>query len=227
VESAVKRSREEWIFTFHGIGPTIRTLDPGEDRIWIEADAFGGFLDILQSESRGRLTFDDGNASDHEIVLPALAKRKLQASFFVCAGLLGQPGYLRPEQVRELADSGMTIGCHGFDHRPWRGLTGEDLQLELCRATEQLEKIVGRTISEAACPRGAYDRRVLKNLKALGFTRVYTSDGGPADGAAWLTPRTTVRRHHTPESLVQLLHTRPSFAQRGARALRLAVKRWR
>ena len=46
-----------------------------------------------------RISFDDGNASDLEIGLPALLERGLTATFFVLAGRLGRPGSLDADEV--------------------------------------------------------------------------------------------------------------------------------
>ena len=98
-------------------------------------DAVGGRDDI-------RITFDDGNASDVVHALPALRERGLTATFFVVAGRLGIPGFLDEAGVRELAAAGMTIGCHGMRHRPWRTLDEPSLDEELVGARTMLEAIV-------------------------------------------------------------------------------------
>ena len=106
---------------FHGIGTPGREIEPGEARYWIAADAFLGMLDVLAACPAVRISFDDGNASDVEVALEALRKRRLTASFFVLAGRLGSAGSLDAEALRELDRAGMTVGTHGMDHRPWPG----------------------------------------------------------------------------------------------------------
>ena len=75
--------------TVHGIGPTDRALDPGEDQTWVSVAQFEQVLDAAVGRPDVRITFDDGNASDVEIGLPRLLERGLKAEFFVLAGLLG------------------------------------------------------------------------------------------------------------------------------------------
>lgn len=216
-----------WILNFHGVGTPGRALGLGEARVWLPTDRFRAWLDAFPSGSGIRLTFDDGNASDAEEVLPMLLERGLTASFFPCAELLGQPGYLTPAQVRELVEAGMTVGSHGAAHRPWRGLTAAELAVELRDARRRLEDVVGRPVVTAACPFGSYDRRVLEELRREGYERVYTSDGMPAREGAWLVPRLTVRADHEIAQVRALVAERPSAATRLGRALRLAAKRWR
>ena len=71
---------------FHGIGDPARPLEPGEARYWISTARFTDILDrVMAQPNPGAyfLTFDDGNLSDHEIALPALRARGLDAAVFV------------------------------------------------------------------------------------------------------------------------------------------------
>jgi len=108
--------------TFHGVGELERDAEPGEERTWLELDSFTSVLDSVVDRPDVHISFDDGNASDVTHGLPALLSRGLRATFFVVAGRLDMPGFLGAGGVRTLADAGMTIGCHGMRHRPWRRL---------------------------------------------------------------------------------------------------------
>ncbi len=87
----------------------------------------------------------------------------------------------------------MRIGLHGMRHRPWRGLSDEEMSEEILDARRALEAAAGAPIDAAACPFGSYDRRVLGRLRDAGFGRVYTSDGGRTSTGAWLQARNTLR----------------------------------
>jgi peptidoglycan/xylan/chitin deacetylase (PgdA/CDA1 family) len=186
---------------FHGIGTPRRTLEPGEDRYWIAVDDFHAMLDVIAVTSGVRISFDDGNASDLEIGLDGLRERDLSASFFVLAGRLGSSGSLDADGLRELVRSGMTVGNHGMDHRPWRRLSAPDRERELVEARATIADVVGHAVDEAAVPFGAYDRRLLGDLRRLGYAKVHTSDGGVAQATAWLQPRVSVTATDTAETL--------------------------
>ena len=128
---------------FHGVGTPERELEPDEEQYWVDAELFGELLDTALELPEVRLTFDDGNASDLSVALPMLLERGLTAAFFVIAGRLGQPGSLAADDVRALADAGMTIGTHGMRHRPWRFLDEEGYREELDAARELLEAAAG------------------------------------------------------------------------------------
>jgi peptidoglycan/xylan/chitin deacetylase (PgdA/CDA1 family) len=208
--------------TFHGIGAPGRFLDPGEADVWVSHDQFLAVLDAVAGRDDVAITFDDGNASDLELALPALRERGLTATFFVVADRLGAPRFLDPDAVNVLAGAGMEIGCHGMRHRPWRGLAERDLHEELVESKAILESVVGRPVVRAACPFGSYDRRVLRTLKSAGYRHVYTSDRGTAQPAAWLQARNSVGPHDEP-GLLERIAGRASLARR----TKLAVKRWR
>src|SRR5215510_10937302 len=99
---------------FHGVGTPQRELEPDEEHYWVSEDRFRSILDELAVISGVRISFDDGNASDAEIALPALLERGLRADFFVLAGRLGATGSLDDDDVRQLARHGMNIGSHGM-----------------------------------------------------------------------------------------------------------------
>lgn len=190
---------------FHGIGEPGRPLEPDEDLYWVEPAQFDEFLAVIRNDSRMRITFDDGNASDAVYAMPSLLRHGLRGVFFVVAGRLDQPGSLSRPQVRELSQAGMSIGSHGLEHRPWRTVSDEDLEAELGQAAEIISTAIGQPIRQVACPFGSYDRRVLRAIRRHGFDRVYTADGGAAaDPNAWLQSRYTIRRQDTPEVIERL-----------------------
>ncbi len=215
------------ILTFHGIGPFPPSVDNSERDVWIHLDEFKRILDVVASRDDVRITFDDGNESDVQLALPVLIERGLRAEFFLVAGRLGQPGYIGCADVASLIEARMTIGSHGMAHRSWRRLTEPDLHEELVGARDALSTLMGTRIHRAACPFGAYDRRVLGHLRRMGYTRVYSSDGGRAQSAAWLQPRNTVRSHDNASTIERLIDEPQPFIRMIARKTKLFLKRLR
>jgi peptidoglycan/xylan/chitin deacetylase (PgdA/CDA1 family) len=212
--------------TVHGIGTPIRQLDPGEDVAWVSVDQFEEVLDAVTGRPDVRVTFDDANASDLEIALPHLLKRGLAAQFFIPAGLLGRPGRLDRDGVRELVAAGMSIGSHGWSHCDWRRLKPGQEHQELVEAHRVLGELVGGPVSEVSVPFGSYDREVLRRLRKAGVSLVYTSDGGPARHDAWLQARTSLRSHLDSAWIRRVLHA-PSVPRRARQLAARTVKRLR
>lgn len=213
-------------FTFHGIGPAPTWLERSERPVWVSEVDFCSALDAIHRRDRAEVTFDDGNSSDTAIALPALLERGMSGRFFVVAGRVGSPGYLSADDLGALHDAGMQIGVHGMRHRSWRGLAEDDLQEEILESRRQLEVHVGERLTTAACPFGAYDRRVLRALRRAGFTRVFSSDGGFAFPEAWLQPRNTLTRGSDAGTIDRIARQAWSLSGRLRRA-KILVKRSR
>jgi peptidoglycan/xylan/chitin deacetylase (PgdA/CDA1 family) len=186
---------------FHGIGTPARELEPGEARYWVTEKAYLDVLDEVAGWGPVRVSFDDGNASDVEQGLPALVERGLTATFFVLAGRLDGRGSLGRDDIRALLDAGMSVGTHGMHHVPWRGLPAAERDTELVTARDRIAEVIGRPVTEAACPLGRYDRRLLADLRRLGYARVHTSDRMTAKAAAVVQPRFSIRADDTVEGL--------------------------
>jgi peptidoglycan/xylan/chitin deacetylase (PgdA/CDA1 family) len=201
-------------------------LEPGEEHVWLDHDEFESALDSVVGRSDIQITFDDGNASDIDHALPQLRRRSLTATFFIVAGRLGEAGFLDEGGLRALAASGMGIGCHGMRHRPWRGLDERGLWEELVDARRVLEEAVGRPVTEAACPFGSYDRRVLRFLRRHGYERAYTSDSGTVRPGGWVQARNTVHPGNA-AGVVDRILIDGSIQNGLRRRAKLAAKRWR
>ncbi|WP_245719187.1 polysaccharide deacetylase family protein [Micromonospora rhizosphaerae] len=212
--------------TVHGIGAAPRPLDPGEAGTWVSTDQFEQVLDAVVGRPNVCLTFDDGNASDLEIALPRLLERGLAAEFFVLAGLLGEPGRLDKDGVRELRRAGMAIGSHGWAHRDWRQLTDEEAAEELVDAHRVLSELAGHPVNRVAIPFGSYDRHVLRRLRRARVACAYTSDGGRARPASWLQARTSLRHDLDVGWVTRALASSP-LKTRGRRLAARTVKRLR
>jgi peptidoglycan/xylan/chitin deacetylase (PgdA/CDA1 family) len=216
-----------FFLNFHGLGKPKRKVTPEDEQYWLEERVFAEILDSVQEREDVHITFDDSNESDFTIALPLLKSRRMTARFFVLGGCVGQPGFMSSEQVEVLCTEGMTVGSHGMHHRKWPDLSEKELEVELVEARERLEHIAGMSVTEAACPFGEYDRRVLRRLRELGYQKVYTSDGGPSLVKAWMQPRNTLCCGDDMARISNILTAAPYSAEAIWRRCKLALKRWR
>ncbi|HLM84746.1 MAG TPA: polysaccharide deacetylase family protein [Solirubrobacteraceae bacterium] len=213
----------ELILTFHGLGEPPDTVTEGERKVWVPVEWFEAIVATLPRAGVA-LAFDDGNDSDLQHALPTLLRFGMTARFFPLVGRIDANGYLSAEAILELSAAGMRIGSHGLHHRDWRKLDDEELRAELLTPREQLSRIIGSEITEAACPFGSYDRRVLRALRAAGYRRTFNSDGGTASAGSWLSPRTSVHRELPLQHWLDLAAAgaagRPSLAESGKRLVK-------
>jgi peptidoglycan/xylan/chitin deacetylase (PgdA/CDA1 family) len=196
-QSAKAKPKYRLIVVFHGLGPVPDRIDSAERDYWCAKDKFTSILDSIYPLSQRipiEITFDDGNMSDAVIALPALAERGLTASFFVCAGRIGLPGYLDSSAMKDIISAGMEIESHGWGHVDWRCVDDKVLDVEIDGSRKKIAEIVGYAIDKVSIPFGSYDRRVLRRLRRSEIKTVFTSDGGCAPPTGWLLPRETFRR---------------------------------
>jgi peptidoglycan/xylan/chitin deacetylase (PgdA/CDA1 family) len=213
----------ELILTFHGLGQPPKSATDAERKVWVPVAWFEAILDALPTQGV-RLAFDDGNVSDVEQALPVLVRKGQTARFFLLGGKIGVPGYVDAEGIGRLCAAGMGVGSHGCQHRDWRALTAEELDEELVASRRTFAEVLGHDVTEAACPFGSYDRRVLRALRRTGYRRVYNSDGGTCDTRAWLASRTTVDQDRPLQHWLDLAaagaHRRPGLLPRGKRLVK-------
>lgn len=217
-------ARERVVLNFHGIGEPSAVVPADEVLYWCPSDLWPRLADaIVEARSIGdavvEVTFDDGNLSDVEQALPALLERNLSATFFVCAGRIGRPGYLGPEGLRSLLTSGMRVGSHGFDHVDLRSADASVLRRETRGSADVIGSVTGMPVEDFALPFGSYDRRVLSALR--GYRSVFTSDRGRA-GDGWLVPRESYVRSWGTADIISLTSGRDrSLVRLRRRAARL------
>jgi hypothetical protein len=81
-------------------------------------------------------------------------------------------------------------------------------------ARGRLEQVAGEQVDEAALPLGRYDRRLLGELRRLGYARVHTSDRRWATTGAWLQPRFSITGKDTIETVRTDVLTAPGRVTR-------------
>jgi peptidoglycan/xylan/chitin deacetylase (PgdA/CDA1 family) len=150
---------------------------------------FGGLSNTIGSESNANtvnITFDDGYESFYENVLPILKELSMPATVFIPAVFIGKTNHwdyssflqkrrhLNPSQIRELSDSGIEIGSHGYTHSSLAALSNRFLKIELERSKKELEDITGKQVRYISYPFGRYNDRVEATALNTGYERGFT-----------------------------------------------------
>lgn len=156
---------------------------PGADRYKVARAAFARQLDLLagagfrpELDGPQSLTFDDGGRSALHAAAPALEKHGWHGWFFLTTSLVGTPGFLTPEEARELAAAGHGIGSHAHTHRPLDRLPDGELREEWSRSRAALEDMLGTEVVTASVPTGAFEQRVAEAAAAAGLRVLFTSE---------------------------------------------------
>ena len=132
----------------------------------------------VQTSPKIVITFDDGCESDLLIAAPLLKDHHFNATFYIVSDFIGRRGYLSPYQLKELSNLGFEIGSHSKTHRYLTDLNIKDLFFEVKESKDQLEQILGKTITHFSCPGGRYNPLVIQAVKEAGYQTMATSQIG-------------------------------------------------
>lgn len=129
-------------------------------------------------ENHLSFTFDDGWQSDYNVAFPLLMKNHLKATFFVNPGNVGEKGFLKWEQIKEMNSEGMEIGSHGQSHRYLTLLPQKEVYEELYAAKREIEDQLGKEVVGLAIPGGEYNKNILKTAREIGYKMISISRPG-------------------------------------------------
>lgn len=152
------------------------------DRGW-RALTLGEFLAVLKGAPAPRksylITIDDGHESVLRTAAPILAEAKIPSVLFVPPAVLGGPVTWNPAYAQEklsskaeiatLADTGMEIGVHGYDHTRMFGMDADTLHTNVVRARDEVAEMMGHTPRSFAYPYGTHDAAARRALADAGY----------------------------------------------------------
>jgi len=124
------------------------------------------------------ISFDDGNFSDYSCAFPILKRYSMTATFFVTVNRIGADHYLEWQHIKEMAEGGMSIQSHSFNHVFLSDLDSKKLHTELYESKKILEQNLLRSIDFIALPGGFNSQKVLRSAEDVGYKGVVTSCPG-------------------------------------------------
>ncbi|MBV8067050.1 MAG: polysaccharide deacetylase family protein [Candidatus Eremiobacteraeota bacterium] len=142
-----------------------------------------GIADLARAAARGEslqravlLTFDDGYGDQFRYAFPILQRLHERATFFINTGTIGTPGHLTWTQVEAMAQSGMSIECHGVDHVDL-GILGVDEQMyQIDSCIAELRAHLRGSGMAFAYPSGAFDSSTITIVRDAGVLFGFTTD---------------------------------------------------
>lgn len=139
------------------------------------------------------ITVDDGYRDNYELLFPLLKKYGFKAVIYLVTGErfnrwdVEHPDnpekrveLMTPEQIREMADSGLVeFGGHTLTH-PHLNRLGRDAQhREIADNKAQLEQLLGRPLASFAYPFGSHNEDSKALAQALGYPFAVATNSGP------------------------------------------------
>lgn len=107
------------------------------------------------------LTFDDGPGKYTARLLETLEEYDARATFF----MLGQKVGDYAEEIKKMVEIGCEIGNHTTNHARLTELSVKDIEKEVNKTNNELEKIIGQGASLVRPPFGAVNANVRKTVK--------------------------------------------------------------
>lgn len=103
-------------------------------------------------------------------------------------GVLGEPvrdygpdSYLRIEQMREMAQHGISFQSHACSHRVLTRLTAPEIEEELTRSRRWLREHLDADATTLAYPNGDHSPEVQRLAASAGYQCAFTTDSGHVD----------------------------------------------
>ena len=127
------------------------------------------------------ITFDDGYVDVLQTVAPILLRHHIPFHVFITPTKLtsGDPRYLTTTQLQELALNPLvSIGAHGFEHRPLTKMSTSEAERDLRRSRESLQEILQRGVDTMSYPFGMVNQDVRDAAARAGFAKAGCSKWG-------------------------------------------------
>lgn len=157
-------------------GGVVRALDWAGDPSGSDGTGFGRsvagsgvdtprvFSRVETGESLVALTFDDGPSSSTKGILDVLDQRNVRATFNIIGERVqGRTDLLRREDVRH------DLGNHTWSHRQLAGLSPKEIDSELRRTDDIIDRVTGKQPRYLRPPGGGVSPEVLSAASAFGY----------------------------------------------------------
>jgi len=124
------------------------------------------------------VTFDDGHQSNYLAALSMLDQQLGFGDFFINPGMVGKKDFMDWSQLREIAELGMSIQSHSFDHIYLSDCNSEEQKHQLHKSKTIIEDKMGKEVVILAPPGGRYNRQTIDIAKSLGYSTIANSKPG-------------------------------------------------
>ena len=154
--------------------------------------SFVSKLEDLTSPKKLLMCFDDGfrglwDARDyffHVSICPTV---------FIAVDLVGRPGYLTWDEIRELQHHGFTFQSHTWSHSPLTDVPDKELPHELADARMAIGCELGRDPDMLCFPCGMHSQKVIDAAKSAGYKKLFASYPGCVTPDDYVVPRNLVQ----------------------------------
>lgn len=142
--------------------------------------------DLVEGGKKGRsfarntvvLQFDDGYEDNYKYAFPILKKYRFPAMIFLISDMVGVPGFLTWDQIKEMERYGVVAGAHTRHHAYLPNLSGPELWDEIAGSKEMIEDHLGHGIDYFCYPSGGFTEEIKGLVRQAGYKAAMTTNRG-------------------------------------------------
>jgi peptidoglycan/xylan/chitin deacetylase (PgdA/CDA1 family) len=121
------------------------------------------------------ITLDDGYSDNYTEAFPILKEYGLKATVFVITASIDKDtGKLTSQQIKEMAENGISIQSHTVNHDDLSSLPYEKQLSTLEDSKKQIENLTGKKVFCLAYPFGKYNKKTIQALQEAGYQMAFT-----------------------------------------------------
>ena len=124
------------------------------------------------------LTFDDGYINNYTEAYPILKELGYPATIFMVSDLVGTPGYMKWDHLKEMMRHGITIGSHTRHHAYLPEVYANDIVEEIGGSKKILEEGLGQRVDYFSYPTGGFTQEIKEKVKQAGYKGACTTNRG-------------------------------------------------
>jgi len=125
------------------------------------------------------VTVDDGYEDNYTYAFMTAKKYNVVINFMIPTGLVGKPGYMTWDHVKEMAKSPFAkLYNHTWTHAELGSADREKIELEITTSQKDFEEELGFKPNIFTYPYGSYSDLAIEVLKEQGFIAAFTTEGG-------------------------------------------------
>jgi peptidoglycan/xylan/chitin deacetylase (PgdA/CDA1 family) len=120
------------------------------------------------------ITFDDTREEQYRLAVPEMNKYGFKGVYFIMTISINRPKYMTKEQIKNLSDTGHSIGTHSWDHHMVTKYVGKDWETQLTKPKKKLEDITGKPVNYFAYPDGVWNHASIAEIKKSGYQLAFS-----------------------------------------------------
>jgi peptidoglycan/xylan/chitin deacetylase (PgdA/CDA1 family) len=124
------------------------------------------------------LQFDDGYEDNYTYAFPILKRYGFHAQVFLISDVVGCPGFLTWNQIKEMEKYNFMAGAHTRHHIYLPNADQVKAQDEIAGSKRLIENHLGHKIDYFAYPYGGFSERIKRLVKKAGYRAAVTTNCG-------------------------------------------------